>query len=69
MGDAVSGERVADSDDDREKPAGLAYSTGVRMMISKSWMMPDSNVEGGYGWMARFWAARVVPRTQTYQLL
>lgn len=26
MGEAVSGERVADSDDDREKPGGLAYS-------------------------------------------
>ena len=29
MGDAVSGERLADSDDDREKPGGLAYSTSV----------------------------------------
>ena len=45
MGDAVSGERVADSDDDREKPGGLAYSGAVSWMISCSSVMPDSSLD------------------------
>ena len=53
MGEARSGERVADRDDDREKPGGLAYSVYVRWMISQGEVMHGKMFEDWMWWSCR----------------